>query len=75
MAAGHNGGQAVDYFERPFSDIAREFGLKMASAGQIAIQSSWRLLRLFYVRLRLLCLLIALLAMLAVLMLLNLNNT
>ncbi len=44
-ASGHNGGQAVDYFERPFSDIAREFGLKMAAAGQIAIQSSWSLLK------------------------------
>ncbi len=44
-ASGHNGGQAVDYFERPFSDIAQEFGLKMASAGQQAIQSSWQLLQ------------------------------
>lgn len=44
-ATGHNGGQAVDYFERPFSDIANEFGLRMAAAGQNAIHSSWQLLK------------------------------
>lgn len=43
-ATGHNGGQAVDYFERPFSDIVREFGLKQAAAGQTAISTSWQLL-------------------------------
>lgn len=43
-ATGHNGGQLVSYFERPFHDIAREYGLKMAAEGQMDIESSWKLL-------------------------------
>lgn len=43
-ATGHNAGQLVSYFERPFSDIAHEFGLEMAADGQRAVESSWELL-------------------------------
>ncbi len=40
-ATGHNAGQLTTYFERPLADIAREFGVDMACAGQIAVESSW----------------------------------
>lgn len=40
-ATGHNAGQLTTYFERPLADIAREFGVDMACAGQAAIESSW----------------------------------
>lgn len=43
-ATGHNAGQLVSYFERPFSDIVHEFGLEMAANGQRAVESSWELL-------------------------------
>lgn len=43
-ATGHNAGQLVSYFERPFSDIAHEFGLEMAADGQRAVDSTWELL-------------------------------
>lgn len=43
-ATGHNAGQLVSYFERPFTDIVHEFGLKMAADGQRAVESSWELL-------------------------------
>lgn len=40
-ATGHNGGQMVTYFERPFKDIAAEFGLEMAAQGQRDIDRAW----------------------------------
>jgi len=43
-ATGHNAGQAVSYFERPFPDLSAEFGLAMAAAGQRAIRDSWGIL-------------------------------
>jgi len=43
-ATGHNAGQVVGYFERPFTDIAREFGLGMATKAQQDINSGWELL-------------------------------
>jgi glycine/D-amino acid oxidase-like deaminating enzyme len=43
-ATGHNAGQAVSYFERPFTDLAAEFGLAMAAAGQQAIRDAWTIL-------------------------------
>jgi glycine/D-amino acid oxidase-like deaminating enzyme len=43
-ATGHNAGQAVSYFERPFHDIAREFGLTLAAAGQQEVLGAWDLL-------------------------------
>ncbi len=47
-ATGHNAGQLVSYFERPFSDIAKEFGLKKATEGQKAVESAWDLLEEIY---------------------------
>jgi glycine/D-amino acid oxidase-like deaminating enzyme len=47
-ATGHNGGQMVTYFERPFPDIVREFGLEMACRGQSEINSSWELVDEIY---------------------------
>src|SRR3989344_8468993 len=43
-ATGHNAGQLVSYFERPFSDLVKEFGLTATSQGQKAIESAWTLL-------------------------------
>lgn len=43
-ATGHNAGQIVSYFERPFETIVKEFGLEMANEGQRAIESAWGLL-------------------------------
>lgn len=43
-ATGHNAGQIVSYFERPFADIVGEFGLMLAAAAQQAINSAWLLL-------------------------------
>lgn len=43
-ATGHNAGQLVSYFERPFTDIANEFGPEMAAEGQRAVESAWKLL-------------------------------
>jgi glycine/D-amino acid oxidase-like deaminating enzyme len=43
-ATGHNAGQAVSYFERPFHDIAGEFGLPLAAAGQREVLGGWDLL-------------------------------
>lgn len=47
-ATGHNGGQAVPYFERPFSDIVQTYGLEMACAAQKEILSTWDLLEDIY---------------------------
>ncbi|MFA9289064.1 MAG: NAD(P)/FAD-dependent oxidoreductase [Weeksellaceae bacterium] len=43
-ASGHNGGQMVDYFEKPFSEIVTEYGLPMAIAGQKAVTSAFDLI-------------------------------
>ncbi|MBP7992092.1 MAG: FAD-binding oxidoreductase [Candidatus Magasanikbacteria bacterium] len=47
-ATGHNAGQIASYFEKPFADIVKEFGFKMASEGQSAIESAWNLLEEIY---------------------------
>lgn len=43
-ATGRNAGQVVSYFERPLTDIAREFGDAMAMEGQLAVEAAWGLL-------------------------------
>lgn len=43
-ATGHNAGQITSYFERPLSDLAKEFGLPLAIDGQRAVESGWMLL-------------------------------
>jgi glycine/D-amino acid oxidase-like deaminating enzyme len=43
-ATGHNAGQIVSYFERPFESIVKEFGIGMANEGQRAIESAWGLI-------------------------------
>jgi len=40
-ATGRNAGQVVSYFERPLSDIAKEFGVEMAVKGQELVESAW----------------------------------
>ncbi|HEY9481147.1 MAG TPA: FAD-binding oxidoreductase [Candidatus Paceibacterota bacterium] len=40
-ATGHNAGQVVSYFERPFPELVEEFGLTLACEGQKAIEDSW----------------------------------
>jgi len=47
-ATGHNAGQIASYFERPFADIAAEFGLAMAADGQKSIDSAWQLIEEIY---------------------------
>ena len=42
-ATGHNAGQVVDYFERPFKDMIKEFGFEMAANGVRDVQSAWKL--------------------------------
>lgn len=41
-ATGHNAGQLVSYFERPFHDLVREYGRTLAAEGQRAVESSWK---------------------------------
>jgi len=43
-ATGHNAGQLVSYFERPFSGLVEEFGLEMAAHGQQEVESAWELI-------------------------------
>lgn len=43
-ATGHNGGFLASYFERSFSSIVQEFGIKLAAEGQQAMESAWNLL-------------------------------
>jgi glycine/D-amino acid oxidase-like deaminating enzyme len=43
-ATGHNAGQIVSYFERSFSSIAEEYGVKMAAQGQRDVYSGWDLI-------------------------------
>lgn len=47
-ATGHNAGQIASYFERPFYELADEFGLDKAAEAQIAVESSWELLDQMY---------------------------
>lgn len=47
-ATGHNAGQITSYFERPFADIVREFGLPMAAAGQQAVDTAWQYIEEIY---------------------------
>lgn len=43
-ATGHNAGQVVAAFERPFRDLVTQFGLEAATKAQAAIEGSWVLL-------------------------------
>ncbi len=43
-ATGHNAGQLVTYFERPFSGLVKDFGAEAAVAGEQGIQSAWHLI-------------------------------
>lgn len=47
-ATGHNAGQITSYFEKPFHDLVREFGIEMAAEGQKAIENAWMLLDRMY---------------------------
>lgn len=47
-ATGHNAGQVVSYFEKPFHEIVEEFGLEMARNGLEAVHSAWDLLDVIY---------------------------
>jgi glycine/D-amino acid oxidase-like deaminating enzyme len=47
-ATGHNAGQIVAYFERPFREIVAEFGLDMACEGQRSFDEAWQLLSQMY---------------------------
>ncbi len=47
-ATGHNGGQAVTYFEKGFASLCEEFGVKMAAEGARGIESTWELLDEIY---------------------------
>ncbi len=47
-ATGHNAGQIVSYFERPFADIVREYGLALAAKAQDGIVGGWELLSTIY---------------------------
>lgn len=43
-ATGHNAGQLVSEFERPFTDLAREYGLEKTIEIEEGVQSAWTLL-------------------------------
>lgn len=43
-ATGHNAGQITSYFERPLSELVKEFGLDLAIDGQRSIESGWTVL-------------------------------
>lgn len=47
-ATGHNAGQVVTYFERPFAELVKDFGLKPACEGQKDIDMAWDLIELMY---------------------------
>ncbi len=47
-ATGHNAGQIVSYFERPFKDMVKEFGVKRAAHAWAAVESAWVLLMTMY---------------------------
>lgn len=43
-ATGHNGGYLATYFERPFFELAEQFGLETAEAGREEVENAWHLL-------------------------------
>ena len=43
-ATGHNAGQITSYFERPLTELIKEFGFTLAIEGQRAIESAWMLI-------------------------------
>lgn len=47
-ATGHNAGQVVSYFEKPFHTMVKEFGIKLAGEGQRSIELAWELLDEMY---------------------------
>lgn len=47
-ATGHNAGQVVSYFERPFHIMVQEFGAVLAGEAQRSIELSWELLEEMY---------------------------
>lgn len=47
-ATGHNAGQVTSYFEKPFAEMAVEFGLEMAKDGESAVIGAWELLEEMY---------------------------
>lgn len=47
-ATGHNAGQIVRNFEKPFKEIVTEFGLEMACQGYADVDSGWELIDLMY---------------------------
>ena len=47
-ATGHNAGQVVSYFERGFTSLVDEFGLRMAAEGEGAIEDAWQQLDEIY---------------------------
>ncbi|MHB1330704.1 MAG: NAD(P)/FAD-dependent oxidoreductase [Minisyncoccota bacterium] len=47
-ATGHNAGQVTSYFERPFNELVKEFGLTQAAKGQRDIELAWELLDEMY---------------------------
>jgi glycine/D-amino acid oxidase-like deaminating enzyme len=49
-ATGHNAGQVVGYFEKPFTEIVSEYGLEKALAGQETFKTAWDLLDEMFVR-------------------------
>ncbi len=47
-ATGHNAGQVVSYFEKPFHVMAEEFGVQLAGEAQKSIELSWEFLEEMY---------------------------
>ncbi len=43
-ATGHNAGQLLSYFEKPFVEMVKEFGLEQAADAQNSFDSAWVLL-------------------------------
>lgn len=47
-ATGHNAGQIVSYFERPFQELVEEFGLEKSAHAQRCMEGAWQLLDQMY---------------------------
>lgn len=47
-ATGHNGGHLTANFEKPFTLMAKEFGLEAAAQAHSSIENAWELLDLMY---------------------------